>query len=47
MNGLVVLAIFSIGWVAGLLTAFWDDSPEHDHDMRNVKSRLDHWDGTR
>lgn len=45
MNGLIVFLVFSIGWVAGVLTVMWNDSPGPDeHDVRR---KLDRWDGTR
>ena len=45
MNGLVVFLIFSIGWVAGVLTVMWDSSPKKLDD--ETLRKMDRWDGTR
>ena len=48
MNGLTMFLIFFAGWVLGVLTVLWDDSPDQeDRDIKRLRAQLDDWDGTR
>lgn len=48
MNGLMVFLLLLTGWVLGVITVLFDDSPDQeDRDIKRLRAQLDDWDGTR